>query len=125
MREFGKVLTAAEVAAVPTPSRPWVEPTDVVPVPTPEEMHNWFPNEEPGMRRFRWEVNVQTGERKAIELTLEEYRERHVGKIRSKNEYFQRKQAEAKKAARQALMDKLVDRMEADPGLIDRLARGI
>jgi hypothetical protein len=109
MREFGKVLTADEIAAVPTPSKAWVEPTGLQPVPTPEEMANWFPSEVAEDRRFRWEQNVTTGERKAIELTLEEYRARHVAKIVSKNEYVVRKAAEAVAARRKAVLDRLID----------------
>jgi hypothetical protein len=109
---MGKVLTPEQITAVPTPSRPWVEPTDVVPVPTPEEMQTWSPDPAPDMVRFRWEVNIQTGERKAIELTLDEYRARHVAKIVSKNEYVLRKREEERKARRQAILDRLIDDAE-------------
>jgi len=123
MREFGKVLTLDEIAAVPVPSTPWVESTEVKPVPTPEEMETWFPDEAPEMRRFRWEQNVTTGERKAIELTLDEYRERHVAKIVERNEYVQRKRAEVSRASRQGCLDRLLDKLEADPELLDRITK--
>jgi len=113
MREFGKILTPEQIAAVPTPSKPWVEPTEILPVPTVEEMQSWYPDEADERRTFRWEQNVITGERKAIELTLDEYRARHVAKIVSKNEWFLRKQADDKKAKRAALLEKLLDEMEA------------
>lgn len=123
MREFGKVLSPEQIAAVPSPSKPWVEPTEIVPVPTPEEMATWFPSEAAEDCRFGWEQNVTTGERKAIELTLDEYRQRHVNKIVSRNEYVVRKAAEDKAAARKALTDRLVDALEADPTLLDRITK--
>ena len=101
----------------------WVAPTEVMPVPTPEEMANWYPDEASENVCFRWEQNVTTGERKAIELTLDEYRARHVAKIVSKNKHVLRKQSEAKAAARKALNDRLVDALEADPTLLDRLTK--
>lgn len=110
---FGKVLTPAEVAAVPTSSEPWIEPTEIQPVPTVEQMETWMPDLDPTKKRFRWEQNVQTGERKAIELTLEEYRHRHVAKIKSRNEYVLRKVEEVRKAKRQAILEKLIDAEEA------------
>ena len=97
----------------------------IKPVPTAEEMQNWFPDPSPEKRRFRVEVNVQTGERKEIDLTLDEYRQRHVNKIIHGNARVLRKREETKQVARKALMDRLVDRLEVDPDLIDRLARGI
>jgi len=109
MREFGKVLTPEQVDAVPRPSKPWVEPTEIQPVPTAAEMATWFPSETDEDRRFRWEQNVTTGERKAIELTLDEYRARHVAKIISKNEYVMSKAAEAVAARRKAVLDRLID----------------
>jgi hypothetical protein len=125
MREFGKVIADPGflVAAIEGGTRPWAEPTEIVPVPTPEEMQNWYPDEAPEKCRFRWEINVQTGERKAIELTLDEYRARHVAKAVSRNEYIQRKRADDKAAARKALMESLVDKLEADPTLLDKLAK--
>lgn len=110
---FGKVLTLEEIAAVPTPSDPWVEPTEVVSVPTAEQMETWMPDSDPTKRRFRWEQNVQTGVRKAIELTLEEYRHRHVAKIKARNEYIVKKAEDVRKAKRQAILEKLIDAEEA------------
>lgn len=109
MREFGAVLTPEQVAAVPRPGKPWVEPTEIQPVPTPEEMQNWYPDESPEKRRFNWEINVVTDERKAVELTLDEYRARHVAKIVSNNEYVLRQREKAKAARRQAALDRLID----------------
>ena len=83
----------------------WIEPTEVVPVPTPEEIQNWYPSE----RLFHVEVNVKTGERKEIDLTLDEQRVGHAAKIVSRNEYVTRKQEETRKARRQAILDKLID----------------
>ena len=110
---FGKVLTPEEVAAVPMPSSPWIEPTEIVPIPTAEQMAMWMPDADPAHKRFRWEQNVQTGIRQAIELTLDEYRARHVAKIKSRNEYVLRKREETRKAKRQALLEKLLDAEEA------------
>jgi hypothetical protein len=95
----------------------WIEPTEIIAVPTPEEILNWYPSSDPEKKRFRIEVNVVTGERKEIELTLEEYRQRHVNKIISKNEYVVRKQEETRKAKRQALLEKLLDAEEAKLGI--------
>ena len=126
MREFGKQIDPEQVAVAQTTAlQPFNEPTEVVAVPTPEEMATWMPDEAPENMRWRTEVNVTTGEKKHIELSLEEYRARHVAKIVSRNEYVVRKAAEAKAAQRKALQDRLVDALEADPTLIDRLARGI
>ena len=108
MNRFGQKLTKEEVDAVPRPSAPYIEPTEILPVPTDAEMATWMPDPAPEQRRFRWEVNVQTGERTAIELTLDEYRQRHVGKIKSKNEHFLRKQEEAAKAAHDADMEAML-----------------
>src|SRR3990167_4682055 len=110
MREYGKALTPEQVAAVLHPSQPWTEPTEILPVPTPEEMALWLPDEAPEKLRYRMEHNVTTGETKIIELTLEEYRARHVAKIIGKNEYLLRKRADAKAAERKALWDRLVDK---------------
>ena len=113
MHKFGQVLTPEEVVAIQRPSPPWVEPTAIQSVPTPEEMVTWTPDPAPECRCFRWEQNVQTGERKAIELTLDEYRARHVAKIESRNAYVVCKQIKAVKAKRAALLEKLLDELEA------------
>ena len=111
MNKFGEILTQEEVAQAVPPA--WIEPTEIIVVPTPEQMATWIPDPAPEKRRFRWEQNVVTGERKAIELTLDEYRTRHVGKIVSRNEYVLRKAEEVRKAKRQALLEKLLDAEEA------------
>lgn len=121
MNKFGQVLTPEEVAAVPVPSDPWIEPTAIEPVPTPEEMATWMPDQASEKRCWRIEVNVQTGEVTYTELSLEEYRARHVAKIVSRNEYVLRKQAETRQAARNAIMEALVDKIEADPTVLDRI----
>jgi len=119
---MSRVLTKDEVALADSTGRqPFNEPTEVVPVPTDAEMATWMPDPDPTRVRYRKEVNVSTGEVKYIELTLEEYRARHVAKIKSRNEYVLRKQAEAKKAARDALMKRLMDKIEADPTILDRI----
>jgi len=84
-----------------------------IPVPTPEEMLNWYPDQDPKNRRFRVEVNVQTGERKEIELTLEEYRERHVAKIMTKNEREVKQAEEVRIARRKELLETFIDELEA------------
>jgi hypothetical protein len=78
-------------------------------VPTPEEMQNWFPDPAPEKRRFAIVVNVTTGERTEVELTLEEYRQRHVNKIISRNRREARAIEDARKARRQAALDRLID----------------
>ena len=121
MNKFGQVLTPEEVAAVPMPMAPWVEPIKIVSVPTSEEMAVWVPDSSPDKRRFRWEQNVTTGERNAIELTLDEYKARHVAKIITRNEYVVRKTEDARRAARQATLGSLLDKIEADPTILDRI----
>ena len=117
MNKFGKELTADEVALADSTGRqPFSPPTEIVPVPTDAEMATWMPDPAPEKRRYRKEVNVSTGEVKYIELTLDEYRERHVAKIKSRNEYVQRQADEARKAKRAALMERLLDEMEAREG---------
>jgi len=91
-----------------------------LPIPTPEEMLNWFPD--PAQPRFRIELNVMTGERKEIELTLEEYRRRHVAKLISRNEREALQVERQRLIARQAVLDALLDKIEADSTIIDRLA---
>jgi len=119
---MSRILTKEEVALADSTGRqPWNEPTEIVPVPTPEEMAVWQPDPDPTKVRYRKQVNVSTGEVKYIELTLEEYRERHVNKIKSRNEYVLRKRAETKKAVRDALMKRLMDKIEADPTILDRI----
>lgn len=71
------------------------------PVPTREEMQSWYPNPAPEKRRVRYEVDVITRQRNEIELTLEEYRARHVAKIIAANE------REARETQRQVSVEKL------------------
>lgn len=113
MREFGKELTPEQVAVAETTARqPFNEPTQIVPVPTPEEMATWMPDPAPEKMRWRKSVNVQTGKVTYTELSLEEYRTRHVAKIVSRNEYVQRKAEEARKARRQALLEAFIDTLD-------------
>lgn len=114
---MSRILTKEQVAiAQQTALQPFNEPTEVVPVPTPEEMENWYPDPAPEKVRWRTEHNVATGEVKHIELTLEEYRARHVAKIKSRNEYVERKRAEKAKADRDAAMQRMLDKFIADEG---------
>ena len=117
MREFGQELTIEEVALAQTTARlPFNEPTDLVPVPTPEEMTMWLPDPSPEKRRWRKEVNVSTGKVRFIELTLDEYKTRHVAKAISRNKYVEQKRIEAHKARRTALLEKLLDEAEVKYG---------
>ena len=119
---MSRILTKEEVALADSTGRqPFNPPTELVPVPTDAEMATWMPDPDPSRVRYRKEVNVTTGEVKYIELTLDEYRARHVAKIKSRNEYVLRKQAEVKQASRDALMKLLMDKIEADPTIIDRI----
>ena len=70
---------------------------------------------------FRWEVNVQTGERAQIELTDAETAEALAGKAAEDVEDAARYAAEARVAARRALLDRLVDKFQDDPSIIDRI----
>lgn len=110
MREFGKKMTPEQVAAAQaTALQPFNEPTAPEAVPTPEEMATWMPDPAPEKMRWRKEVNVTTGKVTYTELSLDEYRARHVAKIVSRNAYLVRKADEARKARRQAVMDRLID----------------
>lgn len=111
---MSRILTTEEVAiAQRTALQPFNPPTEIVPVPTPEEMATWMPDPAPEKIRWRTEFNVTTGERKHVELTLEEYRARHVAKIISRNEYVVRKAEDARKARRAAILERLIDAEEA------------
>ena len=81
-------------------------------VPTSEEMLDWFPSSLPEDRRFTIEINVQTGERKEIDLTLDEYRARHVSKIISKNRRELRAIEDARQARRNILLQEFIDSLE-------------
>jgi len=106
---MARKLTLAEVALADTTAKhPFNEPTEIVPVPTPEEMAVWTPDRDPTRVRYRKEVNVSTGEVSYYELTDDEYRARHVAKIISRNEYVARKRAEAEKAAHDADMEAML-----------------
>ena len=111
---MSRLLTEEEVALAQTTAlQPWVQPTAIQSVPTYEEMQNWYPDPAPEKVRWHTKVNVQTGERTYIELTLEEYRARHVAKIMSRNEYLVRKEIADRKARRTALLEQFIDKLEA------------
>lgn len=112
---MSRILTKEQVElARRTALQPFNEPTEIQPVPSDEEMANWYPDPAPERVRWRTEHNVATGEVKHIELTLDEYRARHVAKIKSRNEYVLRKRAEAAKADRDAAMQRMLDKFLAD-----------
>jgi hypothetical protein len=117
MRQFGQVITKEEAALADSTGRqPFNPPTEIVAVPSAEEMATWMPDPAPERRRYRTEINVSTGETKYVELTLEEYRARHVAKIQSRNEWLTAQGEAARKAKRQALLEKLLDEAEAKEG---------
>ena len=119
---MGRILTWEEVqVAMIGAHKPWVQPTEILPVPTPEEMANWQPSGDPEDVRWRTEINVTTGERKWIELTLDEYRARHVAKIIEKNRWLLKSRADAEAAAKKATLDAFVDALAADPTLLDKI----
>ena len=72
-------------------------------------------------RLFRREVNVQTGEHRRVELTDEEIARAESKKAAEDVAAGARNVANARKAARQAKLDALLDKLEADPTLIDRI----
>ena len=112
---MSRLLTEEEVALAQTTAlQPWVQPTAIQSVPTDEEMQNWYPDPDPIKRRWKTEINVQTGERKHIELSLDEYRLRHIAKIKSRNAWFLRNQEEIRQAKRKALLEALIDQLEKD-----------
>ena len=117
-----RILTLEEVTVAQKGAlQPWVQPTEIQVVPTPEEMAKWQPSGLPEDVRWRTEINVTTGERKWIELTLDEYRARHVAKIVSKNEWLLKSRADAEAAAKKAQLDAFVDALAADPTLLDKI----
>lgn len=75
-------------------------------VPTDEELRNWQPD--PAQKRYRIELNVATGETKRIELTLEEYRQRHRAKMISQNEREARDLDEQQKEERERVLEWLI-----------------
>lgn len=82
------------------------------PVPTPAEMLQWYPDPAPEKRRFEIIVNVQTGERSRRELTLAEYRQRHVNKIISRNRREAQAVEDARTARRKALLEAFIDTLD-------------
>lgn len=70
---------------------------------------------------FRWEVNVQTGERKQIPLTETELADLLVRKdLEEARQAAFKVQADAK-ATRQAHLNTLLAKIEADPTILDRI----
>ena len=72
-------------------------------------------------RLFRWEMNVQTGERRQIELTDAEIARAERKKAAEDVAAGARDALNARKAARQAKLDALLDKLESDPTLLDRI----
>lgn len=72
-------------------------------------------------RPFRWEVNVQTGERRQIELTDTEIARLVVKKAERDVIAAVRNAEIARQAARQSRLDALLDKLEADPTILDRI----
>ena len=72
-------------------------------------------------RPFRWAVNVQTGERRRIELTDAEIAHGDAVKSVENAEVALRNADRAQQAARQAKLDALLDKLEADPTILDRI----
>ena len=72
-------------------------------------------------RPFRWEVNVQTGERKQIDLTDAEIAEAQVRRAEEDAKRAAEQLLADRKAARQATLDALLDKIEADPTILDRI----
>ena len=72
-------------------------------------------------RPFRWEINVQTGERRQIELTEAEIARAAAAATVETAANMVRDAAEARKTARQAKLEALLDKLEADPTLLDRI----
>ena len=72
-------------------------------------------------RPFRWVVNAQTGERQQIALTDEEIERGAVKKAAEEAAAAIRAAAKAREDGRQALLLVLLDKIEADPTIIDRI----
>jgi len=72
-------------------------------------------------RPFRWEVNVRTGERKQIELTDAEIAEGLARKAEADAARAAEQIVADRKAARQAKLDALLDKIEADPTILERI----
>ena len=69
----------------------------------------------------RIEINVQTGERKVIELTPAEIAKAQAKKAVEDADNALKAIAAAAKASRQAKLDALLDKIEADPTILDRI----
>ena len=78
-----------------------------LPIPTPEEMLSWQPD--PAQKRTRWTHDIATGKSTEVELTLDEYRARHVAKIKSQNEREASNLAEQQREERQRVLNALID----------------
>ena len=72
-------------------------------------------------RPFRWEVNVQTGERFRVELTDTEIASADANTVAEAAAAAARETARQREASRQAKLDALLDKIEADPTIIDRI----
>lgn len=73
------------------------------------------------MTPFRWEMNVQTGERKPVDLTDAELALAAVNKAEEDARNVTLAAAQARAAARQARLDAFLDKIEADPTILDRI----
>ena len=73
------------------------------------------------VRPFRWEIDVQTGERRQIELT--DVETEHAAGMKAAEDVAAgaRDADRAQQAARQAKLDELLDKLEADPTILDRI----
>jgi hypothetical protein len=104
------------------------EPTEEAPEPTPEEMASWHPPvDDSGCcadTLVRAEVNVTTGELKRFELSLDEYRQHHVERIRGMNRFVRRKAARVRKDHEERQMARLREALAKDPELLDRIVKG-
>lgn len=73
------------------------------------------------IRPFRWEVNVQTGERTQIELTDAEI-ERGLTKKAAEDAAAAIQAVEqVRNATRQARLNLFLDKLETDPTILDRI----
>lgn len=70
---------------------------------------------------FRWEVDVQTGEKKQISLTPEELVLNNAAKIVADAAQTTLLILQQRKTQRQNLLDGLLDKIEADPTILMRL----
>ena len=70
---------------------------------------------------FKLDINVQTGETKRIDLTDAEIALAAVNHTNHEAAAAIRATEQARKDARQAKLDAFLDKLEADPTLIDRI----